>query len=85
MVAGICTLRAYLSLSQDDLASEGLLLIRVKPDEGGRYGFNIKVRRRRSLIDRHTALTGIGGVLQNMMIIVHMGRLLNIRSRDLLC
>ena len=28
---------------QDDLASEGLLLIRVQPDERGRYGFNVKV------------------------------------------
>jgi len=27
----------------DDLASEGLLLIRMEPDERGRFGFNIKV------------------------------------------
>ncbi len=34
------------ALIQDDLASEGLLLIRMKPDERGRYGFNIKVHWR---------------------------------------
>ena len=28
----------------DDLASEGLLLIRMEPDDRGRYGFIVKVR-----------------------------------------
>ena len=33
----------FLSLhAQDDLASEGLLFIRMKSDQG-RYGFNVKV------------------------------------------
>ena len=27
----------------DDLASEGLLLIRMEPDDRGRYGFIVKV------------------------------------------
>ena len=30
-------------LFQDDLASDGLLLIRLEADERGRYGFNVKV------------------------------------------
>ena len=36
---------AFLSLFavQNDLASEGLLLIRVQPDERGGYGFNVRV------------------------------------------
>ena len=29
----------------DDLASEGLLLIRMEPDDRGRYGFIVKVRK----------------------------------------
>ena len=29
----------------DDLASEGLLLIRMQPDDRGRYGFIVKVRK----------------------------------------
>ena len=31
----------------DDLASEGLLLIRMEPDDGGRYGFIVKVSFKR--------------------------------------
>ena len=31
----------------DDLASEGLLLIRMEPDDRGRYGFIVKVRSSR--------------------------------------
>ena len=31
-------------VSMDDLASEGLLLIRISPNEQGRYGFIVKVR-----------------------------------------
>lgn len=30
-------------VSVDDLASEGLLLIRMEPDEQGRYGFIVNV------------------------------------------
>ena len=30
-------------VSMDDLASEGLLLIRIQPDVHGRYGFIVKV------------------------------------------
>ena len=30
----------------DDLASEGLLLIRMAPDDRGRYGFIVKVRNK---------------------------------------
>lgn len=29
----------------DDLASEGLLLIRMEPDDKGRYGFIVKVSK----------------------------------------
>ena len=30
-------------MSMDDLAAEGLLLIRMQPDQQGRYGFIVKV------------------------------------------
>ena len=30
-------------VSMDDLAAEGLLLIRMQPDQQGRYGFIVKV------------------------------------------
>jgi hypothetical protein len=42
-VAVLSELFLSLFALQDDLASEGLLLIRVQPDERGRYGFNVKV------------------------------------------
>jgi len=37
----------------DDLASEGLLLIRMEPDERGRFGFNIKVSLTLSVVFRY--------------------------------
>ena len=40
----------------DDLASEGLLLIRMEPDDRGRYGFIVKVRNCRSELVTLTTL-----------------------------
>ena len=40
----------------DDLASEGLLLIRMEPDDRGRYGFIVKVRSSRFALVTLTTL-----------------------------